>query len=78
MPPPLLRVILRIVDKKDFDLEDRKDRYMEGEEHERRHAIVHNETLQFRLLPSDFNTMPDDKQARFELLNEGADDVETV
>ena len=73
--PPLLRVILRIVEDFDFDLEDREDRYMEGLQYERKQGIVQDETMKFRLLPSDVTTMPDDKLAWFEMLNEGADNV---
>ena len=68
-------MILRIVEDFDFDLEDREDRYMEGLHYESLHGIVHDESMKFRLSPSDVTTMPDDKLAWFELLNEGADDV---
>ena len=52
-------MILKIVDNKDFDLYDKEDRYMEGLEYELRHGIVNDETLKFKLAPSDVNDMAD-------------------
>ena len=62
--PPLLCVILTIIDKKDFDyLYDREDRYMEGLECELKHGIDHDETLKFKLAPSNVNNMAYEEKA---------------
>ena len=48
---------------------------MEGLEYELRHGIDHDETLKFKLVPSDVNKLTDEEKYWFELINEGAEDV---
>ena len=72
--PPLLRVILKIMRDKEFDLEDKEDRYMEGEEYEQKYGISHDASLAFRFSPSTIEDMPSDERAWYELLIDGGTD----
>ena len=72
--PPLLRVILKIMRDKEFDLEDKEDRYMEGGEYEQKYGINHDELLAFKFSPSAIEDMPSDERAWYELLCDGDKD----
>ena len=75
--PPLLRVILGIVDEnEDFDLYDPEDRYSEGLEYETKLKITHDENAKFKIARgacAEF--MSESERAWFELLKDGKEDV---